>query len=159
MEKKIYIATYHTDTWKTAVILWFRWNDPFKKHQTETLDKQHHLHNVLFLSASGNTKPKQKPSQFRCSLSATTQTKQEARFTGPNPWFEVPGPFLQWVTAFSTPTTSPKLGHHRGNAGKLPKVEGIVGRSRTEWLRSIQEVSMPFSEQSSCYLWQTISHP
>ena len=66
---------------------------------------------------------------------------------------------LQWVTAFSTPTTPSKLGHHRGNAGKLPKVEGIVGRRRTEWLRSIQEVSVPFPEQSSSYLWQTTSRP
>lgn len=44
------------------------------------------------------TQDKSQP-QFGCSLRATTQTNQEVKVTGPTPWFEVPSPFLQWVTA------------------------------------------------------------
>lgn len=77
---------------------------------------------------------------------------------------QVPGlksqvrPYNKWLH-FLLPQPPSKLGHRYGYAGKLPKVKRSVGHCRTEWLRSILEVSAPFFKQisSSSPLWQTIS--
>lgn len=122
------------------------------------------INSIIYTESSSWVLPgiqSQNKSQANLDVHSVQQHKQSRKQGSQG---QIPGlksqvlSYNEWLHSLLPQPTS-KLGHHRGNARKLPKVEGIVGHSRTKWLRSIQEVSMPFSEQSSRYLWQTISRP
>lgn len=63
---------------KTAIYLWFGWNNPPNRRSGQIASFTWSPLPQCFRQY----KARQKPSQFRCSLGAATQTKQEVRVTG-----------------------------------------------------------------------------